>query len=322
MTGILDAHINGTAAATAIDNSAPQPLLSSLSTHKQCALMMRNKGDDGCAHPEGDDCATYPILRELGIQEALASLSRPLSSSSLRWRATPSSFSLTPLEGRPPPRHSNRISSCERDVKEALALLLKPSSSSSLQWRATPFSFSLTPLEGRQPPRRSDSTSSRKRSIEEELASLIPGFGTSILDAMSKRSQSDGGGGGTGDNQHEAVKKIWIPSDCNPGYKYVGKTTGLSSLSAYGPSGGSSNLLGGETTHQEKICSINCPVSDKINEDKKERQQHLNKFNKLIKNGLDQSEAATQVGFSLQSLQRWNLKFNKKWREQKKTEKT
>ena len=66
---------------------------------------------------------------------------------------------------------------------------------------------------------------SRKRGVEEALASLIPGLGTSSSDATSKRSRSDGGGG-AGDEQHEAVKKIWIPSDRNPGYNYVGLLIG------------------------------------------------------------------------------------------------
>ena len=61
MTGVLDAHIDGTAAATAIDDCAPQPSSSSSLTLDRRALKMRDEDDDGCAHPEGDDCATYPI---------------------------------------------------------------------------------------------------------------------------------------------------------------------------------------------------------------------------------------------------------------------
>jgi len=59
---------------------------------------------------------------------------------------------------------------------------------------------------------------SQKRGVEEALASLIPGLGT-----IDKRQQAKGGGLGGGD---KAVKKIWIPSDRNPGYKYVGLLIG------------------------------------------------------------------------------------------------
>jgi far upstream element-binding protein len=61
---------------------------------------------------------------------------------------------------------------------------------------------------------------SQKRGVEEALASLIPGLGT----IATKRQRTDGGDGD--DNDNDAVKKIWIPSDRNPGYNYVGLLIG------------------------------------------------------------------------------------------------
>ena len=65
---------------------------------------------------------------------------------------------------------------------------------------------------------------SRKRGVEAALASLIPGLGTTYSDSSSKRPRGAGDGGGGDD--HESVKKIWIPSDRNPGYNYVGLLIG------------------------------------------------------------------------------------------------
>ena len=65
---------------------------------------------------------------------------------------------------------------------------------------------------------------SRKRGVEEALASLIPGLGTTGSGATgdgSKRPRPDGVHG-----DDDAVKKIWIPSDRNPGYNYVGLLIG------------------------------------------------------------------------------------------------
>jgi transcription antitermination factor NusA-like protein len=72
--------------------------------------------------------------------------------------------------------------------------------------------------QGQQPP-----DLSRKRGVEEALASLIPGLGTTGAASgdASKRLRTDGVHG-----DDEAVKKIWIPSDRNPGYNYVGLLIG------------------------------------------------------------------------------------------------
>ena len=66
---------------------------------------------------------------------------------------------------------------------------------------------------------------SQKRGVEEALASLIPGLGTTIA-TTTKRQRTDGGGDDDNDNNNDAVKKIWIPSDRNPGYNYVGLLIG------------------------------------------------------------------------------------------------
>lgn len=58
----------------------------------------------------------------------------------------------------------------------------------------------------------------KKRGVEDALASLIPGLGH-VQQTDSKRARTDGGA-------HEATKKIWIPSDKNPGYNYVGLLIG------------------------------------------------------------------------------------------------
>merc|ERR1719253_140726 len=56
--------------------------------------------------------------------------------------------------------------------------------------------------------------SGTKRGVEDALASLIPGLGH----VETKRARPDGGGATT--------KKVWIPSDRNPGYNYVGLLIG------------------------------------------------------------------------------------------------
>jgi far upstream element-binding protein len=58
--------------------------------------------------------------------------------------------------------------------------------------------------------------------VEDALASLIPGLGHSD---SNKRARTDGGGG-VGATDGRATKKIWIPSDKNPGYNYVGLLIG------------------------------------------------------------------------------------------------
>ena len=64
------------------------------------------------------------------------------------------------------------------------------------------------------------SSSSTKRGVEDALASLIPGLGH--LDSnTNKRARTDGSG-----TDGRAIKKIWIPSDKNPGYNYVGLLIG------------------------------------------------------------------------------------------------
>eukprot|EP00984_Skeletonema_dohrnii_P003666 scaffold1263_cov134-Skeletonema_dohrnii-CCMP3373.AAC.2 len=69
-------------------------------------------------------------------------------------------------------------------------------------------------------------SASSKRGVEDALASLIPGLGHSD---SNKRARTDVGGtsaGGATDSSGRAVKKIWIPSDKNPGYNYVGLLIG------------------------------------------------------------------------------------------------
>lgn len=65
--------------------------------------------------------------------------------------------------------------------------------------------------------------SGSKRGVEDALASLIPGLGHYGAADSSKRARTDGGGGG---GSYESTKKIWIPSDKNPGYNYVGLLIG------------------------------------------------------------------------------------------------
>ena len=68
-------------------------------------------------------------------------------------------------------------------------------------------------------------SASSKRGVEDALASLIPGLGHSD---SNKRARTDVGGssaGGATENGR-AVNKIWIPSDKNPGYNYVGLLIG------------------------------------------------------------------------------------------------
>ncbi|KAL7435419.1 hypothetical protein ACHAXM_004639 [Skeletonema potamos] len=65
-------------------------------------------------------------------------------------------------------------------------------------------------------------SASTKRGVEDALASLIPGLGHSD---SNKRARTDGGGG-VGTTDGRAIKKIWIPSDRNPGYNYVGLLIG------------------------------------------------------------------------------------------------
>ena len=43
------------------------------------------------------------------------------------------------------------------------------------------------------------------------------------------------------------------------------------------------------------------------------------KYNNLIKAGVDKSDAAAEVGYTLRTFQRWNSKYNKKWCVQKHT---
>eukprot|EP00804_Cyclotella_cryptica_P000660 CCRYP_014682-RC/>CCRYP_014682-RC protein AED:0.11 eAED:0.11 QI:329/1/1/1/0.6/0.5/6/1507/468 len=60
------------------------------------------------------------------------------------------------------------------------------------------------------------SADTKKRGVEEALASLIPGLGATAAD--SKRPRTAG--------TYECTKKLWIPSDRNPGYNYVGLLIG------------------------------------------------------------------------------------------------
>eukprot|EP00569_Conticribra_weissflogii_P016722 CAMPEP_0171410552 /NCGR_PEP_ID=MMETSP0880-20121228/27722_1 /TAXON_ID=67004 /ORGANISM="Thalassiosira weissflogii, Strain CCMP1336" /LENGTH=246 /DNA_ID=CAMNT_0011927373 /DNA_START=27 /DNA_END=763 /DNA_ORIENTATION=+ len=62
---------------------------------------------------------------------------------------------------------------------------------------------------------------SRKRGVEDALASLIPGLGTTSSDA-NKRHRSDA----SSVDPNKVTKKLWIPSDRNPGYNYVGLLIG------------------------------------------------------------------------------------------------
>lgn len=67
-------------------------------------------------------------------------------------------------------------------------------------------------------------SASSKRGVEDALASLIPGLGHSD---SNKRARTDtGGSAGAANDSGRAVKKIWIPSDKNPGYNYVGLLIG------------------------------------------------------------------------------------------------
>eukprot|EP00986_Skeletonema_menzelii_P020818 scaffold32366_cov154-Skeletonema_menzelii.AAC.4 len=66
-------------------------------------------------------------------------------------------------------------------------------------------------------------STSSKRGVEDALASLIPGLGHSD---SNKRARTDAGGTGSTSDSGRAVKKIWIPSDKNPGYNYVGLLIG------------------------------------------------------------------------------------------------
>lgn len=71
------------------------------------------------------------------------------------------------------------------------------------------------------------STTSKKRGVEDMLASLIPGLGH-LDEKRSRTSAGDhyGGGGGGSSDYYECTKKIYIPSDKNPGYNYVGLLIG------------------------------------------------------------------------------------------------
>ncbi|KAL7456224.1 hypothetical protein ACHAWC_010209 [Mediolabrus comicus] len=73
----------------------------------------------------------------------------------------------------------------------------------------------------------STAAASSKRGVEDALASLIPGLGHSD---SNKRARTDGGAGTSSstaaDGSGRATKKIWIPSDKNPGYNYVGLLIG------------------------------------------------------------------------------------------------
>jgi hypothetical protein len=73
-------------------------------------------------------------------------------------------------------------------------------------------------------------STSKKRGVEDMLASLIPGLGH--LDEKRSRTTSaggdhyGGGGGGSDYNNFECTKTIYIPTDKNPGYNYVGLLIG------------------------------------------------------------------------------------------------
>jgi far upstream element-binding protein len=74
----------------------------------------------------------------------------------------------------------------------------------------------------------STTAASSKRGVEDALASLIPGLGHSD---SNKRARTDGGAGtssssNAADGSGRVTKKIWIPSDKNPGYNYVGLLIG------------------------------------------------------------------------------------------------
>jgi hypothetical protein len=72
-------------------------------------------------------------------------------------------------------------------------------------------------------------STSKKRGVEDMLASLIPGLGH--LDEKRSRTSAGGdhyggGGGGSDYNNFECTKTIYIPTDKNPGYNYVGLLIG------------------------------------------------------------------------------------------------
>ena len=64
---------------------------------------------------------------------------------------------------------------------------------------------------------------STKRGVEDALASLIPGLGHSD---SNKRARTDTSAPGGDSSSGRVTKKIWIPSDKNPGYNYVGLLIG------------------------------------------------------------------------------------------------
>lgn len=110
---------------------------------------------------------------------------------------------------QPPAAATSEASTTNADVQAMLNVALGVGGASN----STPAAAAAVPS--------TTSTTSSKRGVEDALASLIPGLGHS---ESNKRARTDSGGA-TADGGR-VVKKIWIPSDKNPGYNYVGLLIG------------------------------------------------------------------------------------------------
>ena len=132
--------------------------------------------------------------------------------------------------------------------------------------------------------------SGSKRGVEDALASLIPGLGH--VSDPSKRARTDGGGGGGG--MYEATKKIWIPTDKNPGYNYVGLLIGpggSKQRELVSSSGGNVKIsIRGKGSKGSEV--VPGQPEEPLHVLLEGKQENVNNAEKLVRELLEDSEAA------------------------------
>ena len=132
--------------------------------------------------------------------------------------------------------------------------------------------------------------SGSKRGVEDALASLIPGLGH--VSDPSKRARTDGSGGGGG--MYEATKKIWIPTDKNPGYNYVGLLIGpggSKQRELVSSSGGNVKIsIRGKGSKGSEV--VPGQPEEPLHVLLEGKQENVNNAEKLVRELLEDSEAA------------------------------